>query len=330
MNKIIATGHMMRCLSIADAMKELGEQVTFLIADENPIELLEQRGYPYIVLHSVWNELEGELDTLCKVIQEKHIDKLLIDHYYVTENYLKAVEENTRVFYLDDLNAFVYPVSNVICYANYYRAFDYETRYRATGLSTNFILGPSYMPLRSAYQGLSKKQISENIRKVLILSGGSDPYDSIRKILAGFQKEKYEKIYAICGRYYEDIEGLRQENPEVTILPSVDNLEDYMKDVDLIVSAAGTTLYELSAVGTPAISFIYADNQRGNATSFDQDGIIPYAGDVRVDDVASRVQEILASDFMAAENRQKISKAMQELVDGNGAIRLAKKIKNIC
>ena len=59
MNEQIATGHMMRCLSIADALRDLGEQVTFILADEQAINLLKQRGYDAIVLHTQWNDMDG-------------------------------------------------------------------------------------------------------------------------------------------------------------------------------------------------------------------------------------------------------------------------------
>ena len=50
-NKQIASGHIMRCISIAQAFKDAGEDVTFLIADENPILMLERAEMKYHNLH---------------------------------------------------------------------------------------------------------------------------------------------------------------------------------------------------------------------------------------------------------------------------------------
>ena len=44
MNETIATGHMMRCLSIADAAKKQGQETVFLVADAQAQELLKKRG----------------------------------------------------------------------------------------------------------------------------------------------------------------------------------------------------------------------------------------------------------------------------------------------
>ena len=85
MNEIIATGHVMRCLSIADAAKEQGKETIFIVADEKPIEMLKKRGYEAIVLHTLWNTMEEEIDVLIPLIQLHNIQKLLIDSYQVTK-----------------------------------------------------------------------------------------------------------------------------------------------------------------------------------------------------------------------------------------------------
>ena len=126
MNETIATGHMMRCLSIADAARELGEETTFLLADMQAVELLESKGYKYIVLNTEWNNMESELEILKEIISEHEIKTLFIDSYQVTERYLEELTKLTRTIYLDDVNAFHYPVTGIICYANYYEKFQYK------------------------------------------------------------------------------------------------------------------------------------------------------------------------------------------------------------
>ena len=103
MNEQIATGHMMRCLSIADALRDLGEQVTFILADEQAINLLKQRGYDAIVLHTQWNDMDGELQGLSQMIQNEQIEKLLIDSYLVTPQYLAKLSESVKTVYIDDM-----------------------------------------------------------------------------------------------------------------------------------------------------------------------------------------------------------------------------------
>ena len=44
MNNIIATGHIMRCLAIADAAADLGEDTTFILADDKAAGFIQERG----------------------------------------------------------------------------------------------------------------------------------------------------------------------------------------------------------------------------------------------------------------------------------------------
>ncbi len=321
MNETIATGHMMRCLSIADALQEKGWETVFLTADEKPLELLERRGYKAIVLNTEWNRMEEELPVLLPILRKYRIRKLLVDSYQVTAEYFRQLEEVTRVIYLDDLDAFCYPVSSLICYANYYPKLSYGNKGKVDG----FYLGTDYMPLRQVYRNRPPKPISSGLEKILILSGGSDNYHMIQQLTERFREKKEFRVAVICGAFYPDFEGLKErfeDCPHLNFYQNVENLEEFMVEADLAVSAGGTTLYELCAVGTPTISYSFADNQLKNVEQFDQDGLISYAGDVRKDQVYDRI-EVLLGEYRDPLLRQERSLRMQACVDGRGAERIA-------
>ena len=179
MNEQIATGHIMRCLSIADALRGLGEPVRFILADEQAVSLLKQRGYDAIVLHTQWNCMEEELSVLSQVIRNEHIDKLLIDSYQVTQRYLAELSKLVTTFYIDDLNLFEYPVDAVICYANYWKKFQYKINDKRT----TYLLGMKYVPLKQAFWNCEAKIISKKANNLLILTGGSDPFNVTEQIL---------------------------------------------------------------------------------------------------------------------------------------------------
>lgn len=123
MNNQIATGHMMRCLAIADALQKNRIKVNFIVADESALELLKKYGYKAIILYTKWNNKEAELPVLKKYIQKLNIKKMLIDSYEVTEKYLREVHNLVRVMYIDDLNINPYEVDALVCYANYWKNF---------------------------------------------------------------------------------------------------------------------------------------------------------------------------------------------------------------
>ena len=124
-NEQIATGHIMRCMTIADALVSLGEEVKFYVADEETAEFVKSRDFAYEVLGSDWNNPEGELETLAQKIIEDAIKTLVCDSYSFTKDYfnnLKCKTDNTvKIVYIDDLLEVAYPVDMVInsnVYAN--------------------------------------------------------------------------------------------------------------------------------------------------------------------------------------------------------------------
>ena len=322
MNQVIATGHMMRCLSIADAASELGEQVTFILADNQAASYIADRGYERIVLNTKWDDMEAELPALELVIKENKITSLLVDSYRVTEAYLKTLSSLTKVLYLDDLNVSLYDVDAIICYANYWEKFQYEHRYQDTKL----YLGTEYTPLRKEFSNIIDKEIKEKAEKLLLMSGGNDEKHILAGILDAIDIIAFKKITVICGRYYAGYEELvdkYKDYKNICIYQAVTDIEKYMQEADLAVSAGGTTLYELCACGTPTISFLLADNQLDNVRKFAEDNVIDYAGDVRSENVIENVAKLISRYKEDKGLRLERSKKMREVVDGQGARRIA-------
>ena len=110
-NKDIAAGHIMRCLTIAHEIITMGHPVCFLVSDAESLSIFckqessvvvipnMQAGteflttnaiYAYELPHADYRNLEQELPELLSLLQ-KHPGTLLIDSYYVTDNYLKTL-----------------------------------------------------------------------------------------------------------------------------------------------------------------------------------------------------------------------------------------------
>ena len=57
-NKVIASGHVMRCLSIADALFDLGLQVEFVMSDSCAFETIRRRGWRAALKFAIWEASE--------------------------------------------------------------------------------------------------------------------------------------------------------------------------------------------------------------------------------------------------------------------------------
>ncbi|EOS44189.1 UDP-2,4-diacetamido-2,4,6-trideoxy-beta-L-altropyranose hydrolase [Lachnospiraceae bacterium JLR.KK009] len=322
MNDIIATGHVMRCLAIAEAARAQGEDIMFLLADPQACSLLDKHGFPYTILHTCWDDMDSELPIIGKVIEEQRIEKILVDSYQVTPNYLNALTQMVKTLYIDDLNAFEYPVNALVCYANYGKTFYQNRNYQRT----NLFLGTQYVPLRRNFERCGKKQINPSAENLILLSGGTDKYNMLECLLESIEIKKYKDIQVICGVYYPKYDyicGKYSGHQNIHVYKAVQDIEKHMEHADLAVAAGGTTLYELCALGVPTIAYAIADNQLDNVKTFHKDGIIDYAGDVREENVVGKINSLLNLYYGNCKLRQQKSEKMQGLVDGKGAWRIA-------
>lgn len=328
-NAKIGTGHIMRCLSIADAYKKQGGEVAFICADKTMLPLIADRGYSIYSLGSEWNRLESELNELTAMIASENIKELLIDSYFVTEKYLKELKELTTVIYIDDLDAFNYPCDMLINYNCYANDLNYPKKYP----NTKLILGCEYVPLREEFKRTSYRSTKKEVQSILITMGGTDPHN-IAYLLAEMLKIKeateHFELKIIAGRLNPHIGKLNKlavKYEGICICSDVKNMSELMMTCDIAISAGGSTLYELCACGVPTVVFSFADNQQRAVRTFGE-GYMINAGDVRDDEILC-IKAILegvtrlSSDYKL---RCDMSKKIRALVDGNGADRVAKAI----
>lgn len=323
---------MMRCLAIAAAMRKMHCEATFFVADMISARMVAEAGFGYYCLHSDYDHLDVEADKLLQIMRDKCADNLLVDSYFVTENYLRKIRQIANVAYIDDIDKFIYPCDLLINYNIYADSLQYPERYRAAGLKTQFALGLAYMPLRDEYNSIARKE--HEGKRVLVTTGATDS----QNVLAHFLREMrmtglLEKMepYAVIGRYNHNREDLLREfgnDPRIHLIEPQKNLVSLITQCDYAVTAGGTTVYELCAGGVPSVMLTIADNQKKAALEFSRQGIIPYAGDVREDicQVMVNVTKYLkqySEDEMLARTT---SENMRHVVDGQGAARVAARL----
>ena len=328
-NEIIATGHVMRCLSIAEKLRQLGAEVIFVVADARPRDLIEQRGFQVDVLHTIWNELEGEIDIFKEYIVNHQVKTLLLDTYYVTENYLKSISQCTNVIYMDDLNRFLYPVHTIVRYNAFVDEEEYKRPYKENGYVNRFLVGSKYVPLREEFS-YEPYEVKKNVRRVLITTGGTDKLNVAGNLLNMLLKDdkcrelEYHVIVGCFNQHREELLVLENEYDQVHLHENVTNMSEWMRNCDVAISAAGTTTYELCACGIPSICLSIADNQSA-AKQWEQHGYMKYAGNACLDmeNCLENCKKSLVEYRDNYKERMETSKRMQSLIDGYGAKRIA-------
>lgn len=359
-NSKIGMGHVMRCLSVADALLKRGEEVLFVTADDTPVPLLTKKGVPYRVLHTDYADMEAELPELWEVLRElpqgaespdatlaQKNTSILVDSYYVTEKYLAALKKRITTIYMDDIYAFSYPVDMLINYNIYGEEMGYEKD--AAFADTKLLLGANYVPLREEFSAgagyvqsrkeLSRKELSLGAANVtpteeggiLITTGGSDSFNLAGQLLMeamkydALKEKEYHVVSGSLNPHIGELQALAQKHENIHIHCNVTNMAELMAESEVALSAGGSTLYELCAVGVPVIAFSFAENQERLVQTFVKRGIAQYGGNYRTDgnkmiqNTIAGLQKLCGDEALKTEYRRK---ALQ-LVDGRGAERIA-------
>lgn len=333
-NAEIATGHVMRCLSIANEMRRNHIDCVFITADVFSEQIVHASGFVVILLKTPWNELEEETEELVRVIEKYKIEKLIVDSYFVTVPYFDQIKTHTRIIYIDDLNLFQFPVAMIINYNIYAEKFSYPEIYRGT--DTKILLGCDYAPLRSEFDSVIPS-FRRTVDKIFITTGGMDQFNAAGKLLRHITKEKlFEDIefHVVLGRlnrYSHFFHELQERNHLIFLHQDVTTMSVLMTSCDIAISAGGSTLYELCACGVPTICFSSADNQLFGVKGFEEAGLMAYAGDIRTGEDACINNLIASIDeyIYHPDLREKRSDDMRKLVDGKGASRIAEAVMQI-
>ncbi len=345
-NSQVGAGHIMRCLSIADAGRRYaGEDSLFVLASDDFKGIIEGRGYRCAVLGTDYRHMESETGRMEELIYCHKPRALVADSYYVTVEYLDSLKDMAgrvggRLVYLDDVMAFAYPCHILINYNIYgpdQREF-YEDLYKQAGYGLpKFLLGTDYVPLREEFQNLAARETRKEAKDILISTGGAD-MEHIALGLAQYlvrtrdwqEGRKFDgfRFHFIVGAMNGDLEKIQAatgDDERIVLHVQVTDMQRLMSQCDTALSAAGSTLYELCAAQTPAVTYILADNQEPGAKGFERYGVLACAGDARTMERTQIPGRLLGAAVDLArsyERRKDVIGRQRALVDGDGAKRI--------
>ncbi len=321
-NEIMGLGHVMRCLSIAHAFADRKETVIFLTADHKADSLINDKGFKTICLETDWKNMNEE--PIGEILKKCQPDLAIIDSYCVTDQYVSEISRYTNSLYIDDLNVSIWDVDFLVNYNVFSNSMDY-TGYRYG--RTKVFIGPNYVPLREEFMGVPMHTIKP-VTDILISAGGADPGRITEKLIKLCNKFEDFCFHFVIGELNQRKEEIKRNLPSNAILHiNEQNMSKLMQKCDIAISAAGSTLYELCACGTPTITYTLADNQLCAAEEFDKQNLMINAGDCRDNDrFVNDIYSIMGDLIENMDRRRFMSVNMQTLVDGYGAERLATQI----
>ena len=295
-------GHFMRCLTLADALRERGAELLFITRkhEGNLITLLKQRGIPVRVLPvpvQIAEDTENEdyenwlgvtqaedADQTIKALNGEKPDWLVIDHYGLNVGWEKRVRQNVgKIMVIDDLANRQHDC-NILLDQNYSEKD--ELRYK--GLipdAGKLLVGQRYALLHSAYAThLKTLQVRDGqVTRVLVFFGGSDSHNITGLVLEALSEPELSHLHVdvIIGTYNPHkqlLEDMALHRPYTTIYGLHPHLADLMARVDLAIGASGATIWERMCLGLPSIVITTAENQKPIAEALKKVNLIQYIG----------------------------------------------------
>ena len=348
----IGTGHVMRCLTLADALQAACAQCRFVCREHpgNLIAQIRQRGFAVSVLPAatepfITNELVVEaqsnyaawlgVDWATDAVQTKicvgatTVDWLIVDHYALDARWEQTLRPLCRkLMVIDDLADRPHDC-DILLDQNLGRdAHDYN---QLVPDGCNVLAGPHYALLRPEFVALRddslRHRATPQFRHLLITIGGVDQSDATGKVLEALQDCPLPadlRITVVMGPHapwLERVQSLAKLMPRPTeVKVNVNNMAQLMADSDLAIGAAGSTTWERCCLGLPTLMLVLAENQRSAAAALEQ------SGSVKLLDSLDAIPNVLRSMLSLLVTTDVLSQLSQKsclVTDGQGASRVS-------
>jgi UDP-2,4-diacetamido-2,4,6-trideoxy-beta-L-altropyranose hydrolase len=352
----IGSGHVMRCRTLARALRRRGATVTFLCRRQSGdlIHLLEQE-FPVLALtehslhaiqtpqgdplqgrklYSAWLGCSQEQDaTDClEALTQANITSaswLVVDHYgldaYWEGQLLAGLagEAAPRLLVMDDLADRPHQ-ADLLLDQNFFGA---ATEARYAGLVPGHcrqLLGPHYALLGPEYAQLHPLvPPRKELRRVLVFFGGVDSANLTGRALEALRAPELvhlevDVVLGLHSPHRQAVEELVARRPHTTVHAPLPSLAGLIARADLAIGAGGATTWERACLGLPSMVVTIADNQLPFVQALDQAGKVQLLG--RAAEVSA---EQIRLALISALKQHCPRGSGHDLCDGWGAARVA-------
>lgn len=287
----MGTGHVMRCLTLADSMASQGAECYFICREHvgNLIDTIRQRGhltYSLILYkefskinnsscdlkHSDWLGATQEEDAiLCStIIKSIQPDWVVIDHYGLDFRWERIVKPYfKRLMIIDDLADRKHECNILLDQTlgrdkNDYIKLVPEFCELLCG-ANNALLRPEFIYWR---EYSLKRRTNVGLRRILINLGGVDKDNITTMVLSYLEGSVLPsncQITVVMGKTAPWVENVRNQAAlmkwKTEVKVGVENMAELMANSDLAIGAAGSTSWERCCLGLPTIMLVLAENQ---------------------------------------------------------------------
>jgi UDP-2,4-diacetamido-2,4,6-trideoxy-beta-L-altropyranose hydrolase/UDP-4-amino-4,6-dideoxy-N-acetyl-beta-L-altrosamine N-acetyltransferase len=339
----MGTGHVMRCITLAQVLKENGVNVEFICRkhEGSLIDKIRSSGFTAHELevykeieadnglaHSHWLGATQQQDAgdCIDILKAEKLDWLIVDHYALDEQWQKKLRPFCeKLMVIDDLADRKHHCDILLDQTFGRQQEDYLA---LTPKDCKLLLGSQYALLRpefSKWRGASLERRSKpEFKQLLINMGGVDVDNVTEKVLDELKVCNLPndlKITVVMGGLAPHLESVKSK---VITLPyktevkvDVGNMAEIMANSDIAIGAAGSTTWERCCLGLPTIQIVTAKNQQFSAVTLARQNIVK---------LAKKIKEATYPLESASKWMKNISSSALEVCDGMGSYKVFNKM----
>lgn len=341
----IGTGHVMRCLTLADALRARGADCQFVTRDlpGHLGALIVDRGFTVSLLdapsgpaptgpphHAAWAGVTWQQDLADTRAVLDLADWLVVDHYALDARWQQGLANCVgRIMVIDDLADRPHSAALLLDQNLGREVRDYD------GLvpdDCRILTGPRFALLRPEFAAQRERSLTRRkgagLAHLMVTMGGTDAIDATSQVLRALKDADLAealRISVVMGSRapaLERVRALAAGMPWPTeVLVDVRDMAALMTDADLAIGAGGSTSWERCCLGLPGIVVETAENQARSVAAMVKAGAALGTGllsDPRfVDRMLGAVRHMQNADFRAESSRR-----MAAICAGDGAFRV--------
>jgi UDP-2,4-diacetamido-2,4,6-trideoxy-beta-L-altropyranose hydrolase len=300
----IGTGHVMRCLTLASALRERDVDVFFVCRehDGHLCGLIEERGFTVFRLPvaeagtqvgvtpvhadwlgATWPEDAEQTRSAIEAASVKP-DWLVIDHYALDKSWECTFRSSVgHIMVIDDLADRAHDCDLLL---DQNLVAQMHTRYADKVPATcSLLLGPEYALLQPLYAELHDRVPARKgpIRRMFIFFGGADSDNFTSRSLAAFLQLnrpdiEVDVVTSAGSPHAAIIRDQVAGHGNIHLHSNLPTLAPLMAKADLAMGAGGATSWERLCLGLPALVVTLAENQRSVAIYLHEAGLVHWIG----------------------------------------------------
>lgn len=320
------TGHVMRCLSLGQELKFRGHEVTLLTNASN----------------LAWLEAEIRSSGLAFTLVEQHslepnallpreADVLVVDSYEIPAEKITAAREVMKVLAIVDgstrgIQADLYLDQNLGA-----EQIDW-----GEDISNRMLAGSKFALVRDAILRQKRSYpwlLEDGVASLVAFMGGSDPSGTMREVTRAILnlRGEFNATLIVRPEWMAEVSEMVGQSSSITVMEPTQELPALLGAANVVVSASGTSAWELCTLGLPSILLAVAENQVDSLKNFQAADLglgLNLVGECNLAvsrKISQSMQRLIQSEVL----REQLSRRCTNLFDGRGKQRVANAIEEL-